>query len=346
MAMVGICGATETGTIDPLAEMAELAAEEGIFFHVDAAWGGGMIFSGTHRWQCAGIEKADSVTIDGHKQLWLPMGCGMVFFKDPCAVHHVQRTAAYIIRKGSHDLGRFTLEGSRPANALYLHAAMHIFGLRGFQLLYDKTVRTAQYMAGKVLASSNYELLVKPQTNILLYRWVPASLRKKVGTMKPAPDPLNVDVEQEEQEGNSPVIPLELTAEDQKTIDEANCRLQELQKLDGRTFVSRTTCPIPKYGNTRLVALRVVIGNPLTSVEHIDAVFGDQNRLINSGAVSKDFSEDHPEVFISRGSLEAVEGEGGVVKGEPYWRQVWNAMGLKEKEVWGDDIENFLRYLR
>ncbi len=78
IAIVGIAGTTDSGSVDPLEDIAKIAQENNIHFHVDAAWGGPIIFSRKHQHKLAGIEKADSVTIDGHKQLYLPMGIGMV----------------------------------------------------------------------------------------------------------------------------------------------------------------------------------------------------------------------------------------------------------------------------
>ncbi len=76
LALVGIAGTTETGHIDPLEDLADFAAEIGCHFHVDAAWGGPTLFSSTHRRLLKGIERADSVTIDAHKQLYVPMARG------------------------------------------------------------------------------------------------------------------------------------------------------------------------------------------------------------------------------------------------------------------------------
>merc|ERR1719389_1474480 len=103
----------------------------------------------------------------------------MVFLKSPTAVHAVSKTANYIIRKDSYDLGKFTIDGSRGAQAIYLHANLELLGLRGYEVLFERTVRIARYMARCVLRSQNWELLLKPMTNILLYRWIPASLREK-----------------------------------------------------------------------------------------------------------------------------------------------------------------------
>jgi len=320
IALVGICGSTETGAIDSLRDMAQLAVKYGIHFHVDAAWGGPCIFSQRHRFKASGIELADSVTMDAHKQMWLPMGAGMVLFKDPHAVNAIRKTANYIIRKESHDLGKFTIDGSRAANAIYLHANMQIFGLRGFEVLFDQTVRVARYMARKVVQSTNYELLVKPMTNILLYRWVPLSLREKYWQRT-------------------------LTDEDNEIIDECNRKLQDIQKLRGKCFVSRTTITCPLYDHRPVVGLRVVIGNPLTTEADIDAVMEDQNEIINSGALTDDFSHYHPEAIIQRPNL-SVEAPDlamdDAYRTFKYWTELWDSMSEAEKFIYKSNIEVFL----
>ena len=196
------------------------------------------------------------------------MGAGMAFFKDPYRCLCVRKSANYIIRKESYDLGKFTIDGSRGGNALFLHANLQLLGLRGYEVLIDRTVRVAQYMARRILRSANFELVVKPMFNILLYRWIPASMRDKVWKG-------------------------ELTVEDQKYIDECNVRLQNRQKGEGRTFVSRTTINAPQYDQLPIVALRVVIGNPLCSEKNIDLVMEDQANILDQGEVTKDFSNEH-----------------------------------------------------
>eukprot|EP00487_Bulimina_marginata_P004175 TRINITY_DN20056_c0_g1_i1.p1 TRINITY_DN20056_c0_g1~~TRINITY_DN20056_c0_g1_i1.p1 ORF type:complete len:124 (+),score=17.35 TRINITY_DN20056_c0_g1_i1:118-489(+) len=99
MAIVGVAGTTETGNIDPLDDMADLSHELGCHFHVDAAWGGATLLSQTYRPLLKGIERADSITIDAHKQMYVPMGAGLVLFKDPAATDAIEHHAEYILRK-------------------------------------------------------------------------------------------------------------------------------------------------------------------------------------------------------------------------------------------------------
>lgn len=255
VAIVGTAGTTESGAVDPLEEMAEVARAAGAHFHVDAAWGGALSFSRRHRHKLRGIELADSVTIDGHKQLYLPMGVGMLLLRDPHLAKAIERHARYIVRPGSHDLGTRTLEGSRPANVLFLHAALHLFGRRGYEFLIDEGVRKTRYMAEAVSASAAFETLLDPQMNILNYRAIPPRMRAR-GTP---------------------------TAAEQSEINDFNVRLQRLQRKGGRTFVSRTVLETTRHGRRLpLTSLRAVIANPLTTEADIDAVLDDQLRIADS----------------------------------------------------------------
>ena len=103
MAIVGVAGATETGSVDPLDALADVAERCGAHFHVDGAWGGPTLFSRRYRPLLRGIERADSVTIDAHKQLYVPVGAGIVLFKDVEALSSIEHHANYVIRRGSRE---------------------------------------------------------------------------------------------------------------------------------------------------------------------------------------------------------------------------------------------------
>jgi len=235
-----------------------VAQRHSVHFHVDAAWGGPCLFSTALAPTLEGIESADTVTIDGHKQLFMPMGCGMLMLRDPNKVGLVAKTASYIIRKGSNDLGRFTLEGSRPGNAFYMHANLACLGSIGYERLMDRSVRICRYMAKVLHSTEEFEVVLKPMMNILLYRYLPMQVRGKLRCASPSYHELS-DAEWEE-------------------IDQANISLQERQKTDGKTFVSRTTVYSPRCQRS-IVALRVVIGNPLTEEADIDEVISEQLRI-------------------------------------------------------------------
>lgn len=249
MAMIGVAGTTECGSFDPLIEMADLAEEFGHYFHVDAAWGGPLIFSEQYRSLLNGIERADSVTIDGHKQLYLPMGTGIVLFRNIDMAAAIANEANYIIRRNSHDLGRIAIEGSRPANIFYLQAGLKLFGKQGYAEILDANITTAALMAEEINKSNDFRLLTKPQSNIFLYHYIPGQLRNKVDWSE---------------------------IEHQK-INEFNVQLQEEQKSRGNTFVSRTT--ISHESSEPMVALRVVIANPLSTFQHCLSVLQEQRKI-------------------------------------------------------------------
>ena len=255
IAVIGVAGTTDSGGVDSLFDIAEIAQEAQVHFHVDAAWGGPLVFSEQHRHKLAGIEQADSVTIDGHKQLYLPMGIGMVFLRDPHIAKAIEKEASYTMRKGSFDLGKRALEGSRPGMALFLHAALNLIGLKGYEFLIDDGIRKTQYMADRICTMPEFQLLAEPETNLLLYRYIPEQFRELVAKKK-------------------------LTALDSQLINQFNEYLQKIQRKTGRTFISRTTKTTTNLGKEiPIIALRAVIANPLTNEEDIDAVLNDQIQI-------------------------------------------------------------------
>lgn len=250
IAIVGVAGTTETGAIDPLPEIAEVACQVGTHFHVDAAWAGPVLFSRRYKHQLAGIEQADSVTIDGHKQLYLPMGLGMCIIRNPQLAKSIEKQARYILRPTSADLGKRALEGSRPSTVLFLHAALHIIGHSGYEILLDEGIRKTRYLADSILSRPEFELLQEPTINILVYRYLPQRYRQLAASG-------------------------ELSDSDNQIINEFNVRLQKSQREAGYSFVSRTVIRRNRTGKS-LVALRTVIANPVTTESDIEEVLLDQ----------------------------------------------------------------------
>ncbi|BCA79682.1 pyridoxal-dependent aspartate 1-decarboxylase PanP [Desulfuromonas sp. AOP6] len=257
MAMVGIAGTTETGNVDPLEAMADYAEEIDCHFHVDAAWGGPTLFSKNHRHLLRGIERADSVTIDAHKQLYVPMGAGMVLFKDPAALTAIEHHAAYILRHGSKDLGSHTLEGSRPGKSMLVHAGLSIIGRKGYELLIDLGLARARTFADKIRRHPDFELMSEPELNILTYRYNPADVQ--IVLAKAAPESLGRVNE---------------------LLDQITRLIQKEQREVGNTFVSRTSLRFARYGHDPLTVFRVVLANPLTTDDILDEVLQEQCDLV------------------------------------------------------------------
>lgn len=250
LAVVGIAGTTETGAVDDLKAMAAIAKRHNTHFHVDGAWGGALLLSNTHRHLLDGLELADTFSICGHKQLYLPQGISILLCRDPSLGAGIRTQAKYQARPKSLDLGMHSAEGSRPAMSLHLHAAFHVLGRRGYEELIDTSIEKARIFAELINAHPAFELLAKPKTNLIVYRYLPEQYR----TNTPA--------------GLS------------EHIDRVNTWLQERQFLEGNSLISRTTLSSSEpYGRGSVVALRAVLANPRTTVKTLQSVLEEQVML-------------------------------------------------------------------
>lgn len=264
LGIVGVAGATETGTVDPLRKLAEVSAENNVHFHVDAAWGGPTLMSEKYRHLLDGIELADSVTIDGHKQFYMPMSCGMVVFKDPEIMDMVAYHANYVNRRGSVDLGIKSLAGSREANSLILDSALKIMGTKGYALLIDHGIDLARSFAREIEARPDFELITPPELNILTYRFCPAPFRKALS------------------EGD-----FEQKRAINRQLNEINITVQRIQREAGHSFVSRTVLNMrnmPEYAagyqpGDEMVVLRCVLMNPMTTIEILNDILDEQEEI-------------------------------------------------------------------
>ncbi|MFP4037936.1 MAG: pyridoxal-dependent aspartate 1-decarboxylase PanP [Desulfobacteraceae bacterium] len=256
LAAVGIAGATETGTVDPLEGMAEICGRHGIHFHVDAAWGGPTLLSKKYRHLLAGIEKSDSVTIDGHKQFYMPMSCGMVYFQDPYAMDAIAYHANYVNRRGSVDLGIKSLSGSREANSLILDSALKIMGGSGYALLIEHGIETASAFAEEIRRRPDFQLITRPELNILTYRYCPKRIQEALESAE-ADQGCRIN------EG----------------LNKVNRDLQRMQREAGHSFVSRTTLQGEPPCAEDLVVLRAVIMNPMTNMDVLTEILDEQESI-------------------------------------------------------------------
>lgn len=256
MSVVGIAGTTETGNIDPLDEMAEIAREFKAHFHVDAAWGGPTLFSHRFKSLLKGIEKADSVTLDAHKQLYVPMGAGLVVFKDPTRLKAIEHHAQYIIRQGSKDLGSTTLEGSRPGMAMLVHSGLKIIAREGYEILIDQGISKTKAFAALIDEDPDFEIISRPELNIITYRYCPAFVR----------DALEEADEVKMDKINS-------------VLDRLTKFIQKTQREKGLAFVSRTRLEPKKYHSRACVVFRVVLANPLTTLDILQDILKEQKEI-------------------------------------------------------------------
>jgi aspartate 1-decarboxylase len=251
LAIVGIAGTTETGHVDPLKEIAGIAGEYNCHFHVDAAWGGPTLFSKKHRGKLSGIELANSVALDAHKQLYVPMGCGVCLFKSPVELENIRHHAEYVVRKGSRDIGQHTLEGSRPGMSMLVHAALNIIGQQGYELLINLGIENAELFAQLIEDAEDFQLMTRPSLNLLTYRYVPKGFFERF----PAKDSKSQDFLNSLTEG-----------------------VQKEQRARGQTFVSRTKI-LDENRLQKLTVFRAVCANPMTQKETFLEILSEQRQL-------------------------------------------------------------------
>ncbi len=178
IAVVGNAGATATGAFDPLEEIADFCAEKGLWFHVDGAHGGAVIFSDRHKHLLKGLERADSFIFDFHKLLLTPALVTAVMFR---AGDHSYETfaqkAQYLWQDESqrewYNLAKRTFECTKPILSLKVYTLLQAYGTQLFEAAVDQAFAQAQEMAVLLRDAADFELLTEPAANILCYRFTP-----------------------------------------------------------------------------------------------------------------------------------------------------------------------------
>ncbi|MEO8698818.1 MAG: aminotransferase class I/II-fold pyridoxal phosphate-dependent enzyme [Kofleriaceae bacterium] len=174
--IVAAAGSTATGAVDPLDELADVAERHGLWLHVDAAHGGGVAVSPTHRAKLRGIERADSIVWDAHKLLMLPALVTAVLFKrEAHAYEAFAQQASYLFAatqpsESWWDLGQRTLECTKRAMAVELWVALRTLGEPWFAEVIDRQHALAAELAAKLTAAPDFELALAPESNIVCYR--------------------------------------------------------------------------------------------------------------------------------------------------------------------------------
>lgn len=153
--LVATAGTTGAGVIDPLAECAALARFHGLWYHVDAAWGGGLIASDRLRGALAGIEAADSVTIDAHKWFATTMGCGMFITRDPEILSNCFHVSTSYMPSNRPGIDPYvtTQQWSRRFLGLRLFLSLAVAGWRGYAAHIENSVELAKLLKNELKAN-------------------------------------------------------------------------------------------------------------------------------------------------------------------------------------------------
>ncbi len=172
---------TPTGAFDDLTAVADVCEKHGVWFHVDAAHGGGALMSDRYRSLLAGIDRADSVVWDAHKMLFVPALCAFVFFrKHAHGFAPFQQKAPYLFDSeenspAEYDSALRTLECTKRAAALGIWGLWSTFGESLFSDLIDLTFGMTQQFRALVEDAPDFEALHDPEANILVFRYEPGN---------------------------------------------------------------------------------------------------------------------------------------------------------------------------
>ena len=248
--VIASAGSTDTSAIDPLPAIADICAEHGLWFHVDAAYGGAFALCESGRRKLAGIERSDSVVFDPHKGLFVPWGTGVVLVKDRDAMakaHAYQASylADFEEALGVHDPSPADLsaELSRPFRGLRVWMTLQLAGVAAIRAALEEKLILAEYFHGRMALLEDFEVGPPPDLSVVIFRWVPS--------------------------GHDP--------------DAANRALVSALQDDGRIYLSSTVID-------GKATLRLAILNARTHLTHIDtaieAIVDVSRGLLHDGLVS------------------------------------------------------------
>ena len=182
--VVGSAGTVNTGAIDPLDQIADIVREFNLWFHVDGAYGAPGAMDPTKKEAFAGLERADSVSLDPHKWLYVPVDAGCLLFRDSAtaATAFSTENADYIKLHGHADDAAFAywdygVELSRRFRALKVWLTLGYYGSRRIAEAISKDISLAAYMGELVSQADDFELLAPVELSICCFRYVPPDLK-------------------------------------------------------------------------------------------------------------------------------------------------------------------------
>jgi aromatic-L-amino-acid decarboxylase len=257
--VVASAGTVATGAVDPLDEIADLAEEFDLWFHVDGAYGAPGALDPLKKDMFRGLDRADSLSLDPHKWLYVPVDAGCLLFRDDEAVRSAlsSEDAAYIKTHGYSDDEAFAfwdygIELSRRFRALKVWLTLRYYGVSKIAEAVSDDMKLAAYLGQLVDQADDFELLVPVELSICCFRYVPPDLRAKLRTA--------------DETGAAAI---------NEQLDQLNAQIMSAVQTGGRAYISN--------GNVRgHFALRACITNFRTTRADIEQTI----RIVKSAAES------------------------------------------------------------
>lgn len=264
LAVAAVAGSTNTGSVDALDELADLAAAERLWLHVDAAYGGAVRLSDREAWRVPALERADSLTIDPHKWFFQAYDIGALLVRrrsDLLATFHREpeyyRTGSVAGREpGDGDIApdgplhwyQHSMEGSRRFRALKLWLSWKHLGTKGLGRLVEANLELAAYLARRITEADDFEALPpEPELSVVCFRHLPGG--RPAGSFEPA------------------------------ALDRYQDALQRALEIDGAAWVSTTRLRGATW-------LRAGIVNYLATEAEVDTLLAALRRLSPAAAAA------------------------------------------------------------
>lgn len=177
--LVGSAGTVNTGAVDDLGMLADVAAEHGLWFHVDAAYGGLFMLTGRGRRVLAGIERSDSLSLDPHKGMFLPYGTGSLLVRDRHALARAHATqTGYLPTMQSDpdfvDFSEISPELSRDHRGLRVWLPIKMHGIGAFRRALDEKLDLTEWFTERLRGIDDIEIVAEPELSLVAFRLVPA----------------------------------------------------------------------------------------------------------------------------------------------------------------------------
>jgi len=239
VAVIASAGTVNTGAIDPLVEISNVCAQHRVWLHVDAAYGGAAIVTSEYRQALAGLSHADSVALDPHKWMYVPVDAGLVLVRRASTMRDAFSLVPPYLRtdgnlrgvQGPTWFSEYGSEQTRPFRALKVWATLRYFGREGYRNLLEHDIRLAGHLADRIRLTPGFELWEPLSLSIVCFRARPT------GSLDSALE-----------------------------CDELNRQILEHVQLSGKGFLSGTTLPGGFW-------LRACFVNPCASASDVDVVF-------------------------------------------------------------------------
>lgn len=245
VAIVATAGTTDFGSVDPLREIAQVAAEHGVWLHVDAAYGFGSLFSERLAERLSGLERADSITLDLHKLGWQPAAASILLVTDASAFAALDRQVAYLnpsddIEAGLDGLLGRSLQTTRRPDAVKVVATLLAYGRRGLGEMVDICHDLARHAQQRIMAEPELELVAPAELTTVVFRY---RARRHAASRV-------------------------------KHEDELNGALRRRLLESGRALIGRTAAALAEGAEPR-VCLKLTLLNPTATPSDIDELLSE-----------------------------------------------------------------------